>query len=126
MVMNWFPSFTGSTKLPTKVAPGWSAMVSPAFAALIASCRLAPGGTEMTFACCCPSADTVAIATARTAARSAEDLLMSWRTRGREPGDFNDHATPEPGMNARMFALPPGRVYVNPSRCPDRYAALCE
>src|SRR5215831_10044949 len=45
IVIHASPLFTGSVKPPEKVAPGGSAMVSPACAPLIACWRSPPGGT---------------------------------------------------------------------------------
>src|SRR5687768_8508363 len=44
--MNALPSFTGSTKLPTKVAPGSRRSVSPARAPLMAAWRSAPSARK--------------------------------------------------------------------------------
>src|SRR5258708_12772037 len=47
IVIHASPLFQGRVKLPAKVAPGCSAIVSPGCAALIACCRFAPAGTEI-------------------------------------------------------------------------------
>src|SRR5437773_6526196 len=62
IVMVPVPCFAGSTKLPVKVAPACSRIVSPGCAASMAACRLPPAETETTAASARPTDNATAIA----------------------------------------------------------------